>query len=182
MIKPEIDRQNCRMTNYELLCWLVEMLSHDIEHYHMFTASWSPTWHCNVTPGDVTWCSLNANVRYIVRCFLLLVFSALTLMIGRQEGHPVCKKLSGGMLAWLSVWSEVQTCILASWCHCHSLSLSLASVKSRLVLPFWYLHTWVVTDKGLLNVLLNVCVCVCVCVRACVRACVCFWRLTVSFY
>ena len=41
------------------------------------------------------------------------------------------------MLAWLSVWSEEQTCIWPSWCHCHS--LSLASVKSRLVLPFWYI-------------------------------------------
>jgi len=29
--------------------------------------------------------------------------SALTLLVGRQEGHPACKKLSGGMLAWLSV-------------------------------------------------------------------------------
>jgi len=36
-------------------------------------------------------------------------FTALTLFVGRQEGHPACKKLSGGMLAWLSVWSEVQT-------------------------------------------------------------------------
>jgi len=35
----------------------------------------------------------------------------LTLLVGRQEGHPVCKKLSGGVLAWLSVWSEVQTCM-----------------------------------------------------------------------
>jgi len=35
------------------------------------------------------------------------VFSALTLLVGRQEGHPACKKLSGGVLAWLSVWSEV---------------------------------------------------------------------------
>jgi len=41
-------------------------------------------------------CSLNA-------------FSALTLLVGRQEGHPACKKhKSGGVLAWLSVWSEVQ--------------------------------------------------------------------------
>ena len=32
-------------------------------------------------------------------------FSALTLLVGRQEGHPACKKLSGGVLAWLSVWS-----------------------------------------------------------------------------
>ena len=54
---------------------------------------------------------------------------------GRKEGHPACKKLSRGVLAWLSVWSNVQTCIWTSWCHCHP--LSLASVKSRLVLPFW---------------------------------------------
>ena len=38
-------------------------------------------------------------------------FSALMLLVGRQEGHPACKTLSGGVLAWLSVWSEVQTCI-----------------------------------------------------------------------
>jgi len=28
------------------------------------------------------------------------------------------------MLAWLSVWGEVQICIWPSWCHCHSLSLA----------------------------------------------------------
>jgi len=35
-----------------------------------------------------------------------LLFSALTLLVGRQEGHPACKKLSGVVLAWLSVWSS----------------------------------------------------------------------------
>ena len=35
----------------------------------------------------------------------LVAFSALTLLVGRQEGHPACKKLSGGVLAWLSVCS-----------------------------------------------------------------------------
>ena len=30
--------------------------------------------------------------------------SALMLLVGRQEGHPAFKKLSGGVLAWLSVW------------------------------------------------------------------------------
>jgi len=40
-------------------------------------------------------------------------FSALTLLVGWQEGHPACKKLSG-VLAWLSVWSEMQTCIWPS--------------------------------------------------------------------
>jgi len=43
--------------------------------------------------------------------FSACVFSALTLLVGQQEGHPACKKLSGGLLAWLPVWSEVQTCI-----------------------------------------------------------------------
>ena len=49
----------------------------------------------------------------------------------------------------------MQTCIWPSGCHCHS--LSLVSVKSRLVLPFWYRLTRVVPDKGPLNR----CVCVC---------------------
>ena len=78
------------------------------------------------------------------------------LLVGWQEGHPACKKLSGRVLTWLSVWSKVQTCIRPSGCHCHS--LSLASVKSRLVLPFWYWLTRVVLEKGPLNG----CVCVCV--------------------
>ena len=28
----------------------------------------------------------------------MLAFSALTRLVGRQEGHPACKKLSGGVL------------------------------------------------------------------------------------
>ena len=96
------------------------------------------------------------SVQYCLLTYLYFIaFSGLTLLVGRQEGHPACKKLSSGVLVWLSVWSKVQTCIWPGWCHCHS--LSLASVKSRLVLPFWYRLTWVVPDKGPLNG--------CVCVR-----------------
>ena len=47
-------------------------------------------------------------------------FSDLTLLVGWQEGHLACKKLSGGVLAWLSLLSEVQTCMPS----CHSLSLA----------------------------------------------------------
>ena len=36
------------------------------------------------------------------------------LLVGGQEGHPACKKLSGGVLAWLCGWSEVHTCIWPS--------------------------------------------------------------------
>ena len=93
--------------------------------------------------------------------------------LGGRKGIRPVKNLTGGVLAWLSVWSEMQTCIWPSWCHCHSLTLS--SVKSRLVLPFWYRITREVPEKEPLNGCLCVCVCVCARarVRACVRVCVC---------
>jgi len=33
--------------------------------------------------------------------FSITAFSALTLLVERQEGHPACKNLSGGVLAWI---------------------------------------------------------------------------------
>jgi len=39
-------------------------------------------------------------------------FSALMPLVGRQEAHPACKKLSGGVLVWLSYLSEAR-CRLA---------------------------------------------------------------------
>jgi len=81
--------------------------------------------------------------------------SALTLLVERQERHPACRKLSGGVLVWLSVWSEMQTCICPSLCHCHS--LSIASAEFRLVSPFSYWLTQVALEKRPLNVcVLNV--------------------------
>ena len=106
--------------------------------------SWLSYWFLRHSDAYALTC-----VSFIMQCMCMLnvvPFSAMTLLVGRQEGHPACKKLSGGMLVWLSVWSKVQTCIWPSWCHCHS--LSLASVKSRLVPPFWYRLTWVVPEKG----------------------------------
>ena len=46
-------------------------------------------------------------------------------------------------------WGTGVVICLERGADCHS--LSLASVKSRLVLPFWYRLTQVVLDKGLLN-------------------------------
>ena len=55
---------------------------------------------------------------YLNSCLTTIIltysFSALTLLVGRQEGHLACKKLSCGVLARLSVWSKVQTCIWPS--------------------------------------------------------------------
>ena len=110
--------------------------------------------------GQTSW-PREPCIWWIHICTMLWIqwaaFSALTLLVGRQERHPACKTLSVGLLVWLSVWSEVQTCIWPSCCHCHCHSLSLASVKSRFVLPFCYQLTRVVLDKGPLNV----CVCMC---------------------
>jgi len=61
-------------------------------------------------------------------------FSAFTLLVGRQEGIWLVKKLSGGMLAWLLVWSEVQISIWPSRCDCHSQSLSPVDLD-RFCLP-----------------------------------------------
>jgi len=64
------------------------------------------------------------------------------LLVGWQKGHPACKKLSGGVLAWLSVWAR---------CRFAYGPANATATQSRLVLPFWYRLTWVVPDKGLLN-------------------------------
>jgi len=49
----------------------------------------------------------------------------LTLLVGWQEGYPACKKLSGGVLAYLEQDADLHT---AQLMHRHL--LSLASVKS----------------------------------------------------
>jgi len=47
----------------------------------------------------------------IILIIAVCAFSALMLLVGWQEWHPACKKLSGGMLEWLPVWGEMQICI-----------------------------------------------------------------------
>jgi len=74
----------------------------------------------------------------------MFAFSALTLLVGRQEGHPACKKTE---------WWDVGMVICLGWdadLHMSQqmplpLTISCSS-KSRLVLPFWYQLTWVVLD------------------------------------
>ena len=48
-------------------------------------------------------------------------------------GHPACKKLSGKVLSWLSVWSEVQMICTCSIADATATPSSLAPVKSRMV-------------------------------------------------
>jgi len=55
----------------------------------------------------------------------------LTLLVGRQEGYPACKKLSGAVLAWLFVCSDVHMAQLMPL----PLTASCFS-KIQMVLPF----------------------------------------------
>ena len=53
-----------------------------------------------------------ACAYYLLSCDI--AFGALMLLVLWQEGHLACKKLRGWVLAWSSVWSEVQTCVWPS--------------------------------------------------------------------
>jgi len=66
----------------------------------------------------------------ITFAFSAFAFSALTLLVGWQKGHPACKKLSGGMLAWLSGMRYRLAYGPTDATACSS--------KSRLVLPSWF--------------------------------------------
>ena len=95
-------------------------------------------------------------------CFVFinrLTFSALTLLVGRQEGHPACKKLSGGALAGaicLERGADLHTAQLMP------LPLTV-SCFSKIQIGVTFL---VPADPGSpgKRAVKRVCVCVCVCV------------------
>jgi len=83
---------------------------------------------------------------------ILSAFSALTLLVGQQEGHPACKKLSGGVLAWLSAWSEVRRGADLHMAQLMPLPLAVScSSKIQIGFTFWYRLTQVVLEKRPLN-------------------------------
>ena len=71
---------------------------------------------------------------FLLFSFMLLfssfsfAFSALKLLVGRQEGHPACKKLvewwGAGVVVCLERGADLH---MPSWCHCHALTVSCFS-------------------------------------------------------
>ena len=117
--------------------------------------------------GDISFILSKAQLFILVlfRCFWSiskLHKSALMLLVGFQEGHLTCKKLSGGMLARLCVWVKVQIC------HFHSLPLAPVNLDWFYLpgLPFWCWLTWVVWTKSRRAIKQ---LCACVCVSVCVK-------------
>jgi len=107
----------------------------------------SNCWRQQSSTGNKTifkmYCSIYIDLPLVLRCCWL----------GGRKGIQPVKKLSGGVLAWLSVWSELQICISPSWCHCHSLSLAPVNPDRfyQNGLLFWCRFTQVVTEKRPLN-------------------------------
>jgi len=76
---------------------------------------------------------------------MICAFSALTLLVGRQEGHPTCKKTEwwdAGVVMCLTQDTDLYMAQLMPL----PFTISYSS-KSVLVLPFWYQLTQVVPDK-----------------------------------
>jgi len=74
----------------------------------------SADFFCNLVYFFTVVANVFCGGYYYYYYYVILAFSALTLLVGWQEGHPACKKLSGGVLARLSVCSEMHTCIWSS--------------------------------------------------------------------
>jgi len=57
------------------------------------------------------------------------------LLVGWQEGHPACEKLSDGMLAWLCLGQVADLHVAQPMPLLFTIS---CCSKSRLVLPSWF--------------------------------------------
>jgi len=104
---------------YTVFCSMIALSRPDLREKvvssvcYALLSLWSPGFLClyRLSCRPVRHCVYGCMLAYIQRSH---AFSALTLLVGRQEEHPACKKLSVGVLAWLSDWSEVQSCIWPS--------------------------------------------------------------------
>jgi len=76
-----------------------------------------------------------------------MAFSALTLLVGGQEGHPAYKNLTDKVLAWLSPGSRWIYRAYGSADATADPSSLLQQNPNQNGLSFWYRLTWVVPDK-----------------------------------
>jgi len=82
-----------------------------------------------------------------VTAFSAFTFSALKLLVGRQEGHPACKKQwwGAGVVVCLEQGADLHMAQLIPP------PLTVSCFSKIQFLPFWYWLTWVVPEKGPLN-------------------------------
>jgi len=105
----------------------------------------------------------------------MFAFSVLTLLVGRQEGHPACKQQwwGAGVVVCLEQGADLHMAQLMP------LPLTVCCFsKIQIGIGFTFLvpaHlcTCVVTEKGPLNGCVCVCVCVCICMHGRLYLCLC---------
>ena len=81
------------------------------------------------------------SCKYTIKVFITQSAGGLNLRCKGRMWDFTCgivHDLSGEVLAWLSVWSEMQTCIWPSWCHSHSVALTV-SCSSKIQIGFTFL-------------------------------------------
>jgi len=74
------------------------------------------------------------QTTHYVHGMTYLAFSALTLLVWRQEEHMTCKKLSTNWVitcwrAYLSAARVQMICIWCSWCHCHPIVSCIIKIQ-----------------------------------------------------
>jgi len=78
-----------------------------------------------------------------------IAFCALTLLVGRQVGHPASKKTEwwgAGVVICLERGADLHMARLIP------LPLTVSCLSEiQIGLPFWYRFTWVVPEKGWIN-------------------------------
>ena len=93
-------------------------------------------------------------------CLIQLAFSALTLLVGRQEGQPACKKLSGGVAGVVICLERGADLHMA---QLMPLPLTVSSF-SKIQIWFTFLVPAYPCSPG---------------TRAVKRVCVCLWRIQI---
>ena len=116
----------------QLMCTTAYMVIETADHGLIFTQTWE-----RIHDVFAGCSSLLYQVSLFDHFHLPSAFSALTLLVGRQEGHPACKK------NWVVVcW---RGCLSGARCR-------LAYGPADATATHCHLLTWVVPDKGPLNV------------------------------
>ena len=87
-----------------------------------------------------------------------VAFGAFMMLVGRQEGHPVCKKTEWWGTGMVICLERVADLHMAQLMPLPLTVSCFSKIRTGFtLLPFWYRITRVVPEKGPLNV----CVCVC---------------------
>ena len=110
--------------------------------------------HVKIASRIVSYCIVSYcySITYSLTYLIRHAFSALTLLVARQEEYPACKNCV--MTCWCGYPSGARCRLFAygpADAAASKTPSSLSSFKSRLVLAFWYRLTQDVQEKRPLN-------------------------------